>query len=106
MAILRRMSQAPNSARKHPYLAFEEHTVARILHASHTTQRNAQQCLLIWDRCNDILAYLNSPDRASDPDTLLDRLRQSRFIGAFDAYVIFLHHFVRSNHLIILYTGC
>lgn len=44
---------------------FEASLVSRIRDASHTTQRNAQQCLFIWDRCDKILDALKGPSRTS-----------------------------------------
>lgn len=52
----------------HPSLRFDAEIVERIHQVSHITQRNAQQSLNIWNRCNEIFCALNSLANHPNPD--------------------------------------
>ncbi len=74
-------------------LRFEAGLVNRIKHASHTTQRNPQQCLMIWDRCNKILPILDDPSRTPYQNSL----ERNMVLTEFDMYV--LQYYLDESHI-------
>lgn len=90
------MSLPPASI--HPSLQFEAALVERLFQASHTTQRNPQQCLIAWDRCRQTLTELDASARHPDPNVSdIDRLAA---ITEFDRYELhdLYHGFLAHYH--------
>lgn len=69
----------------HDCLTFAARRVEQLEYASHTTERNAQQCLLIWDRCREILEALRGLANGQGSNPIdADSLE---VVTAFDGYV-------------------